>query len=431
MNRMKPLRSALLASTLLAAASANAQGLPAAIPRLPVPVVETLARPLDRTLGALREVRVDRLLHQHRRLLDTDRDGALVVRGRVVALDPSAAALSNARAAGFIVEADSPLADLGLRLVVLAAPRGMRTRAALQRLRRLDPEGHYEFDHVYLGADAEPRTDLAQAFARQAGTVTAGTHASSPVRVGLVDSGVQAAHPSLRNVDLRQWGCSGGPHPDAHGTAVASLLAGAPADATAAPGGMRNALFAADIYCGAPTGGAVTGLAQALAWLSRERVAVINLSVVGPPNALLERLVESMLQRGHVLVAAVGNDGPAAPPLYPAAYDGVIGITAVDARGRILPEAARGRHVDFAAPGADLHAAENGAGFKRVRGTSFAAPLVARRAATTVRMPASGATASVTALLARDAVDAGPAGRDPGYGAGLLASDEQARWSRR
>lgn len=426
---MKPLLSILVICALLATPSAHAQLLPAPLPRLPSPVADTLAAPLDRTLGTLRQVRVERLLRQHRQELDNDPRGAPVVRGRVVALDPSADALSRARAAGFTVESESLLTELDLRLVVLAAPRGMRTRAALQRLRRLDPAGHYDFDHVYLGADAG-RLQLAMVptSGLQAGMATQmPARASSTVRVGLVDSGVQAAHPSLRRVDVRQWGCGGTAHPDVHGTAVASLLAGAPADA-AGPGGALSELFAADIYCGAPTGGAVTGLAQALAWLSRERVAVINLSLVGPPNALLQRLVESMLQRGHVLVAAVGNDGPAAPLLYPAAYDGVIGVTAVDARGRTLPEAARGAHVDFAAPGSGLHAASAGAGFEPVRGTSYAAPLVARRAA--VVAPMAGLSSSITALLEREAVDAGPEGRDPRYGAGVLAADEQARWSR-
>ncbi|HEU4809030.1 MAG TPA: S8 family serine peptidase, partial [Sphingomicrobium sp.] len=74
-----------------------------------------------------------------------------------------------------------------------------------------------------------------------------------------------------------------------------------------------------------------------------------------------------------------GNDGPAAPPQYPASYTGVIAITAVDSRGRALPEAGRARHIDFAAPGADMAAALPRGGYARVRGTSFAAPLAAAR----------------------------------------------------
>src|SRR6185295_17270695 len=82
--------------------------------------------------------------------------------------------------------------------------------------------------------------------------------------------------------------------------------------------------------------------------------------------------------RGIKVVAAVGNDGPAAPLQYPASYPGVISVTGVDAQGRALPEAG---HLDFAAPGADMIAAFPGQGYTVVRGTSFAAPLAAARLA--------------------------------------------------
>src|SRR6201999_3074847 len=98
--------------------------------------------------------------------------------------------------------------------------------------------------------------------------------------------------------------------PEAHGTAVASLMIGrSPRFHGAAPG---SDLYAADVYCGLPTGGAVDAVADALAWLVRERVPVINVSLVGPPNAMLESVVRMVIARGHVVVAAVGNDGPAA-----------------------------------------------------------------------------------------------------------------------
>jgi subtilisin family serine protease len=82
-------------------------------------------------------------------------------------------------------------------------------------------------------------------------------------------------------------------------------------------------------------------------------------------------------------VAAVGNDGPASPPQYPASYPGVIAVTGVDSRNRALREAGRSAHLDFAAPGADLAAALPGKGYTVVRGTSFAAPFVTARLAAT------------------------------------------------
>jgi subtilisin family serine protease len=71
-----------------------------------------------------------------------------------------------------------------------------------------------------------------------------------------------------------------------------------------------------DVYCNEPTGGAVDALAAGFSWLAQQRVAVINVSLVGPDNAALAQIVRALTARGYLLVAAVGNDGPAAPPLY-------------------------------------------------------------------------------------------------------------------
>jgi subtilisin family serine protease len=211
--------------------------------------------------------------------------------------------------------------------------------------------------------------------------------------------------------------------PSVHGTAVASLLAGS---AAAFQGAVPRAeLLSADVYCGLPTGGAVEAVAAALGWMVKERVPVVNMSLVGPRNVLLERAIAVLVGRGHLIVAAVGNDGPAAPPLYPAAYRGVIGVTAVDAKHHVLLEACRGKHLALAAPGADLRAADaaDATGYKEVRGTSFAAPLVAGLLARVLNTPDPLASASALATLTAHAVDLGPRGRDDIYGAGLVAAD--------
>jgi len=159
--------------------------------------------------------------------------------------------------------------------------------------------------------------------------------------------------------------------------------------------------------------------------MAREQAAVINISLVGPPNRALETALRALISRGHVIVAAVGNDGPASPPLYPAAYPGVVGVTAVDVRKQVLPEAVRGPQVVFSAPGAEMAVAASGeSGFSRARGTSFAAPLVAGLLA--VAYDASGGIrpdASQRAIdaLVLEALDLGAPGRDPIYGHGLVA----------
>jgi subtilisin family serine protease len=233
--------------------------------------------------------------------------------------------------------------------------------------------------------------------------------------MGLVDGSVAASRPALTDARLTQRAFApGGARTTAHATAVASLMVGARG---IAPGA---ALEVADVYGPTAGGGSAEAIAAGLAWLARERVPVISISLVGPPNLLLGAAVQALVARGHLVVAAVGNDGPAAPPLYPAAYPGVIAVTGVDARRRVLPEAGRGSHVDFAAPGADITAAGLSGGFVTVRGTSFAAPLVAAQLARLLPAPdPAGAKAAVEAL-GRQAVDLGPPGQDPIYGRGLV-----------
>lgn len=366
------------------------------------PVAERALQPLLDRVGESR-----RLLRRFPQLLDVDAAGELVLRQRLLAISPTSEALARIREAGFAETGRERMDELGLDVVVLQAPAQLDTRAALALLQRIDPAGSYEFDHVYLRGGA--------ATASSAQSATAKTkHNPRDFRIGLVDSGVDAKHSSLAGSDVRSWGCNGKRVPDAHGTAVASLLIGG-ANAQAHGG----TLYAADIWCGHPVGGASSALAEALAWMAREKVPVINISLVGPDNALLRRATQALNQRGHVLVAAVGNDGPSAPPLFPAAYPGVIGVTAVDRKQRVLPEAGRGAQVDFATLG-QLRAAKANGGWTAVRGTSFAAPLVAREAALRLQSLRAADADAVARALAQRAHDAGPQGRDDIFGLGIL-----------
>jgi hypothetical protein len=416
----------VLLLTIAAASSAQAQLAPVALPDqasairpvLPAVARDAIGPPVEhvgRGLAGVRLREVRALVRNHRPVLDTDRHGAPVIRGEVIAIDPTPGTLERAIDAGFTIAGERNLEELELRIVVLRARPGVGTRSALRRLRRLDTEGSYDFNHLYLGSGA------ADAVARVPAPGARARSGRPGWRVGLVDTGVDGDHPSMASVGLERWGCEGEAHPEAHGTAVASLLAGG-----AVVGPTAGTLYAADIYCGQPTGGNAVQLAEALAWMARERVTVINVSLVGPDNRLLQRSIQAMVRRGHVVVAAVGNDGPNAAPLYPAAYPGVIGVTGVDRRLRVLPEAVRGPQVSFAAPGAELRAALPGGGWGEVRGTSYAAPLVARLAAVQQGEAAAAAAAAADQTIARLAAlaaDGGQGKRSSGFGHGLLGID--------
>ena len=357
------------------------------------PLRDPLRAPLDaaRDLTGLRLDTVTALLRQHRDVLEADPRGEPVVRREITVFAPSEQGLAAAAALGLTVLRSTALGD-GDSMVVLGVPASLSTAEALKRLRQLDPDGIYDFNHVYTGSGGADEADAQS----QMGMAT-----SSAQRVGLVDSGVDTKHSALRKASVQRWGCEGQPKPAQHGTAVAALMVGqARRFRGVAPGA---SLYAADIYCDSPTGGSADKIAAALAWMGRERIGVVNLSIVGPHNRLLEQIVARMVRRGHLLVAAVGNDGPAAAPLYPASYPGVVGVTAVDRDGKPLPEAARGPQVMFAAPGSQMASAEAGSdGFRAVRGTSFASPIVAAMLAAEVQAPdPAGAKAAIARLAAR------------------------------
>jgi len=432
------MRTVVSTLLLLIASAALAQiGLPAvrvpSVPGVTLPNVPAagvldidksaavLAGEVDpRRLRELRALRVREQLRRHRDVLEADPHGAPMVRGEVLALSPSAAALQAAGAAGFSVLRESVSAELGTHVVVLHAARG--TAHALARLQELDPAGVYDFNHVYTDSGAVGLAEPAAQPAPAPGAVARapGAQGVSAIRVGLIDSGVDVTHEVFSGITVQQHGCARAV-PAEHGTAVASLMVGrASALHGAAPG---SALYAVDVFCGLPTGGAVDSVAEAFAWLVREQVPVINVSLVGPPNRTLAGIVQNVLARGHLVVAAVGNDGPAAPPLYPAAWPGVVGVTAVDARQQVLVEALRGAQVKFAAPGADMAAAGPHQGYALVRGTSFASPIVAGLLALELPTPDDSAAQQAVAALAARAVDLGTAGLDPVYGHGLVGAD--------
>jgi hypothetical protein len=341
------------------------------------------------------------LIRGSRGALQPDENGWPVVTGELVVMDMSDESRARAVAAGFTVVREERLEGLDLTTVVLAPPRPLGLGRAAARLRALAPEAEVTLNHVMTPASAE------------ALPMTAGAVAATQVGrrgetvLGLIDTGIEATHPAIRGSAVEQRGFAGPPRMGAHGTAVASLMVGS--DGAFRGGAPGAPLKVADIYGGQPAGGSSTALAAALSWMVEGRVRVVNISLVGPRNALVERAVERAQARGLILVAAVGNDGPAAPPLYPAAYAGVVGVTAVNARDQVLPEAGRGAQVDLAAPGADMAAAGQAGTYVTVRGASFASPIVA-------------------GLIARDGLsqvvrsgrDLGQGGRDPVYGDGLV-----------
>jgi subtilisin family serine protease len=365
--------------------------LPGGVPGVPVDGVIGAVERTARERLQLRTERIDRLLRRHREAIERDSAGAPARRGELLVLDPSPATLAAVQAAGLAVAGREDLGSLGLSVVRLGLPRGMSLSEGEALLRRAAPEAEIAADslHFQQGGAALPAL---------AGAVAQAPAIATPV--GVIDGAPGAAIP----VAAVRGFAEGAPRASNHGSAVASLLEGA---------GARD-LRVADIYGSDPAGGNALALVRALDWLLGGGARVISISLDGPNNAVVARAIAAAQRKGAVIVAAVGNDGPAAPPAYPASYPGVVAVTAVDARNRALLEAGRAAHLDYAAPGADIVARNARGRWEAVRGTSYAVPLVAARVAAALPGGAWRAT------LDREAVDLGPRGADPQFGRGLL-----------
>ncbi len=344
-------------------------------------------------LASVRTLRLDRLVRDHREAIEFDGDGQPARRGELLLEGADDASLARALQAGFTLIAREDVPELGLAVVRLAVPAGQSLARAQRELHGLLPGATIAADQLYLASG--------EAAAGSPGKAAPTLEAVS-TRIGVIDGAPAASAPVAA---LRGF-ARGAPLASDHGSAVVSLLRHAGA----------SQIVAADVYGTDPAGGNAMAIAQALGWMVAQQARVVSISLVGPRNPVLERAIKAVQARGAVVVAAVGNDGPAAPPSFPASYPGVLAVTAVDGRNRALIEAGRALHLDYAAPGADMLAANAAGVWKPVRGTSFAAPLVAVRAAHAL----SGAGAHWQAELDGEAHDLGRRGPDPVFGRGLI-----------
>lgn len=315
---------------------------------------------------------------------------------------------------GFTVLSERELPALGLTLLTLRKPASTELPQAVQQLRDANPDASIDYNHLYELTSA---TDAQPAAAAPADTGSAKIDTASNLRIGIIDSAVQRDHPAIESLQIvdRDFATAPGLRPQTHGTAVASLVAKSAAN--------KASIYSASVFFQYPNrapGATAESLVAALDWLVAEKVEVINMSLAGPGNQLLETAIRKLIDRGAVIVAAVGNNGPSAPPMYPAAYDGVIGVTAVDRKNKVFRYANRGEQVEFAARGVDVKVADSLTGGWRIEsGTSMASPHIAVVVAQVLRTETVRPEALVSWLIS-NAEDLGRKGFDPVYGHGLI-----------
>lgn len=330
---------------------------------------------------------------------DRDRAGRWFKRGEIVIAAADPAVFMTAVRLGLRERRRATLASAAVDVATYVAPERTDMPATVAALRAAHPEAAIDLNYIYAAqGETTPTqpTPAPTAALDQAATVA------------LIDGALT----SLPGVDVSARRFADGPPPatNGHAVAVATILARA-----ANVGALR--MLAADVIAAGPIeAAAADDIARALDWAALEGAGVINVSLTGPPSMTLGLVARALAARGCLIVAAAGNDGPRAAAPFPAALPEVIGVTAVDARGRVWRRATRGPHVDFAALGVRISLDGN----HTFSGTSYATPVVAGLLARRLPRPDPNQAHLAQRDLESRARDLGAPGHDPVYGAGLV-----------
>lgn len=366
------------------------------------PLVEQLAEQADAAVAAVTRSFV----------VDVD-PGGYDIEFDTVAVLVETSRVAELNHGGVILLSRRDLPSLGFTMLTLRKPAGGTLPALVEELRVNWPDATVDFNHVYNTSNAK----TASTGESPASDVDATNLPDNSLRIGIIDSAVQQDHVMLRQtrVIADDFAIHEGERPLTHGTAIASLVASSSKN--------RAVIYSAGVFFQLPgrsPSATTEGLVAAIEWLVASDVPVINMSLAGPANELLEIVLQRAVEQGHVVVAAVGNNGPSGEPQYPGAYEAVIGVTAVDHKHKVFRYANRGDHVDFAARGVNVRIADSNSGALRIEsGTSMASPHVAVVVGELLR---SGdvATSAVRSWLIAGAEDLGRKGFDPVYGHGLI-----------
>jgi hypothetical protein len=242
------------------------------------------------------------------------------------------------------------------------------------------------------------------------------------IRVAVIDSGVDVGHAELRGAVAGLYDALGEEFvPHAHGTSMAAAMVAQGQLQGVAPAAR---LLVARAFSGRASSASASGtslhIMSAIEWAVNQGARVINLSFAGPEDRLLSRGLAGVAAKGVIAVAAAGNGGPGAAPLFPGADPNVIAVTATDADDKIFARANRGAYIALAAPGVDVLAAEPQGRYAFSSGTSIAAAHVSGLVALVLEKRPDLDPAGVRRLLTESAVDLGSRGRDPVYGAGRI-----------
>jgi subtilisin family serine protease len=331
-----------------------------------------------------------------------------------------------ARRLGLIQIESHNLALSGGRLVHFRIPNGqvadvVRTLEA-EKIGVAQPNYIFQLQQDSHVAAALSKGDPAQyvidkLHLRDAHSIASGAN----VAVAVIDSLVDAAHPDLSGSIAGQFDAvTTADKPDEHGTGMTGAIAAHRRLLGVAPGARILAIHAFSPDAQHPQQATTQNIIAGIDWAIAKGARVINMSFAGPYDPLLQLALKKARDKGVVLIAAAGNMGPKSPPLYPAADENVIAVTAVDENDKLMPQANQGPHVALAAPGVNVLEAAPRATYNFTTGTSVAAAHVSGVAALIIERNPRIDPAALEEVLFSTARDLGAPGRDSLFGYGLV-----------
>jgi hypothetical protein len=254
------------------------------------------------------------------------------------------------------------------------------------------------------------------------------------ITVCVIDSGLDVGHESIQTQNLT--GSPAGWNNDGcgHGTHVAGTIAAVDNGVGVVgvlPAGVK--MHTVKVFGDWCWWSYTSDLIHALEECRSAGADVVNMSLGGPSWSLAESLAfQNAYDAGVLLVAAAGNDGNGAYS-YPASYDSVISVAALDQHMNRASFSQYNDQVEIAAPGVAVLSTTPMSGcwgcdgasrYEAWDGTSMASPHVAGVAALIWSYNRAWTNADIRQALRATAMDLGAAGRDPYYGYGLVQAAE-------
>ncbi len=286
-------------------------------------------------------------------------------------------------------------------------------------------------------APAQPPETLTWGVNRIDADLAWGITTADPIKVAIVDTGIDVTHPDLQgNIKggMSAVGYTKSYKDDnGHGTHVAGIV-GAINNTIGVIGIASNVDLYAVKVLDRNGSGYLSDIIEGLDWSISNGIQVVNMSLgTSAYNASFEAAVKRVNAAGIVQVAAAGNSGPGGNTVnYPARFPEVIAVSAIDNTDTIAYFSSRGPEVDLTAPGVSIYSTYKGSTYATLSGTSMAAPHVTGTVALVLTRPVTGwdsnsngrwDPAEVQNKLENTAEQVAPdatAGKDSLYGSGLV-----------